>query len=224
MSEQGSFDWYKARWGMVTMSQRIGVVMRGSIVSKNNLLMRIQWEREQGDDVIREHYERENHGLIARNLRWGKEHEAAAVNYYAMTRNVSLERRGFMADADFPDLAGGSVDFIEKDDHGVPAFVGEVKCPASEAAKNHLRALHYGMPLEHTDQVQGNMAVTKLTAAKFISYDPRQHESMKLYVQTIPVDPIWQADYRAKLEEFGEYLKADKLFKKPSTETIPSLF
>ena len=52
------------------------------------------------------------------------------------------------------------------------------------------------MPVEHTAQVQGCMYVTGRQWWDFVSYDPRQPDGTRLYIQRIPRD----SDFMEELE------------------------
>lgn len=223
MTEQGTLGWYKERRGRITMSERVTTLMEGSVDARNSLLRAIAWEREQPDEVIAEFFEREQRaGENSEAMAWGRAHEDAAYRAFAMTRNTKVVRPGFIPHPAFPDLCGSSVDFIEYDDQG-PRFCGEVKCPFKQA--NHLAALHYGMKPGHYNQVQGHCAVTGLEGTKFISFDPRQHQSQQLYVQLVPASAEWQDRLLSALDEFAAHLSAGTFYEKPKlTGKIPKLF
>jgi hypothetical protein len=59
------------------------------------------------------------------------------------------------------------------------------------------------MPEEHIPQVQGNMLVTGREFWDFVSYDPRQKESLRLYVQRIQRDEAYISKLLAGLLQFN---------------------
>lgn len=230
MDRQGTYEWYRDRWGMITMSQQAKILIEGHVHLWNKLLKHIRWQREQGETVIRQQYESETSlGDNVEALAWGKRLEIESVEQYELTRNVSVIRPGFMRHHEFPTLVGSSIDFIETDDgtlDGEGQFACEIKCPL--LPENHLKAIRYGMAPEHVHQTQGHMEVTGLVEGKFVSYDPRHPvEEQRVYVQNLTRDPEWAKQFRTMIEEFDHHLKHGTQFEHKmgkATDGIPSMF
>ena len=98
-------------------------------------------------------------------------------------------------------------DFIGASPDGLVSAVGgiEIKSPHDEAV--HINTWLCGMPEEHMPQVQGNMMVTGRAWWDFISYDPRQCERLRLYVQRILRDDHFISEMLGALLQFEAELQ-----------------
>jgi len=132
-------------------------------------------------------------------LDWGNRYEPAALANY----ELHLLERGIDVDCYQPefivhpkyDFIGCSADLLI----GVDG-AGEAKCPFNPA--NHLTSLVSGMQHFHIPQVQGHMFVTGRAWCDFISYDPRQIESRRLYVQRIYRDDVYISMLESRIVSF----------------------
>ena len=231
MAEQRTYEWFADRWGKITMSKRIDIIMNNLVHDLNNLLKTLMWEQVQAvPDQIREAFEAETRiGDASPAMSWGKRLEEEAISHYELTRNVQVIRCGFKVHPLWPTLVGDSTDFIETDDgtlDGKLKFAGEVKCPYN--SENHKKTLRFGMAAWHHNQTQGHMEVHDLDEGKFVSYDPRhQIEEQQIYVQTIERDLAWQKLFREKMEVFDDHFRNGTFYEHvvaQATDGIPSMF
>lgn len=236
MIQQGTFEWYRDRFGMITMSDRVDIIISGNPHQLNNLVDTIRWERSIKEDTahVRREFEREmGMGDRVEQLRWGREHEAEALSQYELLYSIEVVRPGFKKHPIWPELVGDSTDFLEsypgRAYDGTMISIprpGEVKCYHNP--DNHLRALRYGMDPKHFNQLQGHMECWDLPSARFISYDPRQSIVEKqLYRQVIERDVRWQMTFRERMTRFAEHLMRGTRFDfemKSARDGIPSLF
>lgn len=227
--DQGSFDWYFQRFGLITMSDRINTIVNGHVLALNNLLRTMRWEQGIKNNIshVKAEYERENRlGENVEALAWGRKYEAEAVAHYELTRGVEVERPPFKNHPDWPALVGDSTDFIERDDEGNVLCVGEVKCYFNET--NHLKALRYGMDMQHFNQVQGHADHWKAPRVLFLSFDPRcKVADQRLYVQTIDPDLSWVTHMHRRMNEFAVHFKRGTQFEfqmQGARDGIPALF
>ncbi|MDQ2150089.1 YqaJ viral recombinase family protein [Alcaligenaceae bacterium C4P045] len=140
------------------------------------------------------------HEVGARSLSWGRDLEDASLEAYMVQTGNIVEASGFLVHPRHP-FIGGSPDGLIGTDGGL-----EAKCPMDEAV--HIQTWLEGMPKDHIPQVQGNMMVTGRAWWDFTSYDPRQSERFRLYVQRIPRDDAYCADLLTKLLQFEMELRA----------------
>jgi predicted phage-related endonuclease len=140
------------------------------------------------------------HEIGSKSLQWGTDVETFAREAYELeTGNIVVES-GFLLHPQF-DFIGCSPDGLVAADGGI-----EMKCPHDEQV--HIKTVLTGMPEEHMPQVQGNMMVTGRAWWDFISYDPRQKESLRLYVQRIPRDEAYISKLLTGLLQFNKEVDA----------------
>jgi hypothetical protein len=140
------------------------------------------------------------HEVGSKSLNWGTDVEAFAREAYELeTGNIVVES-GFVLHPKY-DFIGASPDGLI----GTPGGL-EMKCPHDEQV--HIKTILTGMPEEHTGQVQGNMLVTGREWWDFASYDPRQKESLRLYVQRIYRNETYIAKLLAGLLQFNAEVEA----------------
>jgi hypothetical protein len=234
--KQGTFEWYYERFGMITMSDRIDVIIAGNPHQLNNLMETIKWERSIKSDKahVRREFEREmGIGETVKTLKWGREHETEALAQYELLNSIDVVRPGFKVHPEWPDLVGDSTDFLEEfpgwADDGTRMKIarpGEVKCYHNP--ENHLKALRYGMDPKHYNQIQGHMECWNLPSARFISYDPRLPVVEKqLYTQIVQRDMKWHHIFHERMTKFVEHGERGTRFDfemKSARDGIPSLF
>lgn len=227
--EQGSFEWYYDRFGMITMSDRVDILINGNVHALNNLIDTIRWEQSIKADVdhVRREWERETRlGDVVEALQWGKENEARAIAHYEMTHNIDVIRPPFKRHPMFPRIIGASTDFLIVDQDGKVLYAGEVKCYRDQG--NHLKALRYGMDAKHYNQVQGNIECWNAERGKFLSFDPRiPIVDQQLYIQNVERDRDWHYRLVARANEFINHLDNGTRFDfqmSGARDGIPSLF
>lgn len=231
MSLQRTLEWFQSRWGKITMSKRIDILLSGHVHDLNNLLKTMKWEQFQATpDQVREAFEAETRiGDASPAMSHGKRMEEPGICHYELSRNVQVIRAEFKAHPMWPNLVGDSTDFIETDDgtlDGEPKFACEVKCPYN--SDNHKKTLRFGMAAWHHNQTQGHMEVHDLDEGKFVSYDPRHPiEEQQIYVQTIDRDLAWQKLFHEKMEAFDDHFRNGTFYEHvvaQATDGIPSMF
>lgn len=193
-AEQRTEQWQLDRAGRLTASTFVDIValtQAGKPTAARAKLMRQKaFERLAGIP---------RHEVGSKSLSWGQDLEQAALEAYEIETGAIVTSSGFLLHPKYAYI-GASPD-------GLVGSVGgiEMKCPHEESV--HVQTWLEGMPDEHIPQVQGNMLVTGRKWWDFISYDPRQGERFRLYIQRIPRDDAYCRDLLAKLVQFEIELK-----------------
>jgi len=130
----------------------------------------------------------------AKAMDWGKDIEQYAREAYETKTGEFATIAEFQTHKDMQ-FVGSSPDFLIGEDGGA-----EIKCPHDEG--KHVLTLLNGMPEEHMAQIQGNMFVTGRNWWDFVSYDPRQAEPYRIYIQRIERDDIFIEKLREELLKF----------------------
>lgn len=177
---QGTQSWRQARAKCITASRfadAIAVRKDGKpSADRTTYLHALVFERLSGQPV---------HEISGRALTWGTDIESyARATYEVETGNIVVHPE-FVTHPDYPFIGASSDGWV--DDDGVI----EIKVPFSESV--HTKTLLEGMPPEHIPQVQGNMLVTGRKFVDFCSYDPRQAQRYRLYVERIDRDDAYIA-------------------------------
>lgn len=175
MSDQRSDHWYEARAGKITAS-RFGDVIAVKRDGKPTA-ERMRYMREL---VFERLAMQPKHEVSSKSLNWGTEVEEFARRAYELRTGNIVTLSPFVLHPDH-DFIGASPDGLIDDDGGL-----EMKCPHSEDV--HVLTWLDGMPSDHMPQVQGNMMVTGRQWWDFVSYDPRQGDRFRLYVQRVQRD------------------------------------
>jgi predicted phage-related endonuclease len=123
------------------------------------------------------------HEISGHALRYGTEVEQFAREAYELRTGSIVSEAQFVCHTTYP-LIGASPDFLVDQDGG-----GEMKCPMDEGV--HIGTWLDGVPTDHLPQIQGGMLVTGRKWWDFVSYDPRQCEKLRLYVQRIKRDDVY---------------------------------
>lgn len=184
-AEQRTPEWYAARAGKLTAS-RFGDVI-GTKGARAKYIREIVFERAAG---------MAKHEVSSKSMAWGTDVEGFGLDAYTLSTGHIITPAPFLLHPAY-DFIGGSPDGLVGDDGLV-----ESKCPHDEAV--HVLTWLEGMPDEHRPQVQGNLAVTGRRWADFISYDPRQAEPLRLYVERIPRDEAYIAKLIGALRQFND--------------------
>jgi len=140
------------------------------------------------------------HEIGAKSLSWGKDIEPFSLEAYQVETGNIVTESGFLLHPQF-DFIGASPDGLIGVDGGL-----EMKSPHDEQV--HIKTILSGMPEEHRPQVQGNMLVTGRQWWDFVSYDPRQKESLRLYVQRIYRDEAYISKLLIGLLQFNAEVEA----------------
>lgn len=192
-AEQRSPEWVAARAGKLTASRFVDVL--GTKAARAKYMREVVFERAA---------KIAKHEINSRSLAWGSDVEGFGVQAYELRTGNIVERVGLIVHPAYPFIAG-SPDGLIGTDGGI-----EAKCPHDEAV--HIATWLDGMPDEHIAQVQGNMACTGRAWWDFISYDPRQAENLRLYVQRVTRDERYIACLIGELRQFNE--EADAMLRR----------
>lgn len=194
-AEQRTDGWRQDRAGNLTASTFIDIIALTRAgkptAARSKLMHQKAFERLAGIPI---------HEVNSKSLSWGIDLEDPADESYMVTTGGIVVPSPYIAHPEFP-FIGASPDGLVGTDGGV-----EKKCPHDEAV--HIETWLNGMPEDHMPQVQGNMLVTGRQWWDFISYDPRQGERFRLYVQRIPRDEAYCKDLLTKLLQFEAELRA----------------
>lgn len=199
--EQGSDQWRELRAGMITASRFADVIAvrrDGKPTAARDKYMRLlAFERLSGAPA---------HSISSRSMEWGSELETYAREAYELDVGAFVTQSGFVTHPNHS-FIGCSPDGLIGTDGGI-----EMKCPHDEAV--HINTWLDGMPADHVPQVQGCMFVTGRQWWDFVSYDPRQSETFRLYVQRIErnqayIDQLEIAllQFEAELQQMIQILK-----------------
>ncbi len=188
-AEQGSEAWRAERAGAITGSRFSEVL--GTKQARLRLARQLVFERLSTKPA---------HEVSSKSLTWGTEVESFARDAYELETGNIVTRCGFIRHARYP-FIGASPDGLVNHDGII-----EMKCPHDEAV--HIATWLEGMPDEHIPQVQGELFVTGRAWADFISYDPRQAEPYRLYVQRVPRDDKYIATLSGALLTFEQEVQA----------------
>ena len=186
--EQGSEQWLQARKGRFTSSQiyklmtepRTKAAKEAGELSEGakTYVMEKALELAYGCDFSFD-------GNDA--TQWGNDWEAEALATYEKQFFTTVERTGFIPDADF---GGGSPDGIENGD-----TIIEIKTPYNE--KNFFEVVYTGKyPKQYYWQVQDLMRITNCDSARLVYFNP--HEGRK-YLYCFDIDR--NADDIERIEE-----------------------
>ena len=133
------------------------------------------------------------------SLQWGRDVEPFAREAYEFQTGNLVNESGFVSHKDHG-FIGCSPDGL------VGSFGGvEIKCPKDPQI--HIKTMLEGMPADHTGQVQGCMFVTGRDWWDFVSYDPRQRDGYRLYVQRIYRDDEYIKNLERGLIDFWSYVQ-----------------
>lgn len=183
MIEQRSAEWYAARAGKLTASRFADVL--GTKAARAKYMREIVFERLAGHA---------KHEVSSKSLNWGTEVERFAREAYQIDVGLVVDETGFVTHSRY-DFIGCSPDGLVG-----PAGLMQMKCPHDESV--HIETWLSGMDPGHIPQVQGELFVTGRAWSDFVSYDPRQGERFRLYVQRIERDEAFIAKLAAALLQF----------------------
>lgn len=176
MIDQRSPEWFEQRMGRITASRFADAIAMNKKTGKPTAA-RETYARTLAAEILSG---RPKHSISSQSLAWGTEAEQFAREAYELETGLVVTDAGFSLHYEF-DFIGGSPDGFVGNDGLI-----EIKCPHDEQV--HIGTWLEGMPADHIPQVQGNLMVTGRAWLDFISYDPRQAEPYRLYVQRITRD------------------------------------
>lgn len=176
MIEQRSEGWFEQRMGKITASRFADAIATSKRDGKPTAA-RQTYMRTLVAEILSG---RPKHSVSSQAMTWGTEAEQFAREAYELETGLVVVEAGFTTHYAY-DFIGGSPDGLVGNDGLI-----EIKCPHDEQV--HIGTLLEGMPADHMPQVQGNLMVTGRSWLDFISFDPRQSEPYRLYVQRIERD------------------------------------
>lgn len=169
--QQGTPEWHQDRLGKATgssVSAVFATVKSGEAAGRASYRMQLVLER----------ITKAPQGSIYMNdaMRWGVEQEPNARIEYEKKTGELVEESGFIY---LPDImAGSSPDGLIS--AGGRTGIFEAKCPES---KNHWAYLQANeVPAAYIPQIEHNLWITGADFARFVSYDPRMPEGLRLMV------------------------------------------
>lgn len=189
MIEQRTEEWLQQRAGRITASRFIDVL--SVLKSGKPSEARQKYQRELVFEILSGVPKQ---STSASAMKWGSEIEQYAREAYEIETGNIVKPAEFTLHPILPHV-GSSPDGLVEPNGGI-----EIKCPYDEA--KHVQTLLDGMPAEHMPQVQGNMWVTGREWWDFISYDPRQSEPYRIYIQRIPRDENYISNLESELKKF----------------------
>lgn len=177
MIEQRSEGWREQRAGKITASGFADAIAMHKKQPDKSTEAREKYKRTIVAEILSGI---PKHEISSKSLSWGTEAEQFAREAYELETGLIVTQSGFVTHYQY-EFIGCSPDGLVGNDGGI-----EMKCPHDEQV--HINTWLEGMPEDHVAQVQGCMMVTGRHWWDFISYDPRQAEKFRLYVQRIPRD------------------------------------
>jgi hypothetical protein len=180
MIEQRTDAWHQQRAGKITASRFSDAIAMNKRQPDKPTEARNTYLRELLAEILSGEPKPE---VNSSSLQWGKDVEQYAREAYEFkTGNLVMESEFVLHS--IHEFIGCSPDGLIGPDGGM-----EMKCPKDPQV--HIKTLIDGMPEDHIEQVQGCMFVTGRQWWEFISYDPRQAEPYRLYVQRIERDEAY---------------------------------
>lgn len=198
MIEQRSEEWHRQRAGKVTASRFADAISMKEVGRAPNKTLaptdtRSAYMREIVAAILSGEPKAEINSF---SLQWGRDAEPYARQAYEIETGFAVIDSEFIAHP-VHDFVGCSPDGLVGADGGI-----EMKCPKDPGI--HIRTLAEGMPDEHIGQVQGCMFVTGRQWWDFVSYDPRQDEPYRLYIQRIERDELYIQRLESGLWKFWQ--------------------
>ena len=174
--KQGSIDWFLARLGFATGSHAADVMdflkKGGESAKRANYRAQVVAELLTGKPAF--------DGYLSPEMEWGNEQEAYARASYEIESACDVDIVGFVTHDTIPRM-GGSPDALVGD-----SGLLEIKCPKTST---HIEWILDGVvPAEHIPQMDFYMACTGRQWCDFVSYDPRIHESLRMFTKRLPRD------------------------------------
>lgn len=202
-------EWFQARRGRITASQRAAVIAKRNDKSWESLRQSILYDLSP----FWEHKDFTNSAMD-----WGREHEAEAIANASLDYGVEAIEPGLVIHPDHY-YAGATPDFFMG-----PNVSGQVKCPYNP--DNHKKVLYTKrIPDQYYHQVNFEAWVSGRSKILFMSYDPREREYTRCaYVEMEADMALWKA-FEKNLLDFRRLIEEDITIARPvATSDIPDLF
>jgi hypothetical protein len=211
--DQRSPEWYAARSGKFTGSRFKDMMKRTEDTEFENqsnkgyrdLIYQLVLERLTGGHT--------DSSMDSASLRWGRDHEPKAKEYYMLETDNDVEDVGFLLHPTMS-FVGVSPDGVIEPINGI-----EIKCPKSSFVQ--MQRFLTGIDGEYYPQVQGCIWVRDAEWWDFISYDPRMPPHMKMFRQRVYRDD----EYCNKLQQTALRAESDvrELIEKFSADSVKEM-
>jgi hypothetical protein len=185
--DQGTPEWFAARLGIPTASEFHTVMAIGPKGGKS--LTRVAYlNKLVGEVLTREPMQ----NFVSADMERGKIMEDEARDLYSFTRDIELDRVGFIRNGD----KGASPDSLIGDDGGL-----EIKSAAPHIQVARLLADQ--VPSEHVAQVQGNIWVAEREWWDFVSYCPK----LPIFIKRVYRDEDYIKSLALHVDNFNAELR-----------------
>ena len=195
---QGSDEWRRDRLGIPSASRFSDIITPKTL------------KRSSGKEYLYELVAELDSGMLTPqpdtwHMKWGKEHEARAVDMYAFMTGVDPEECGFCVHSS--GIAGATPDRLVGNEGAM-----EAKCPA--LPKNHIKTmLSQQIPSDYRLQVAGGLWVTEREWWDYVSFHPNHPDK-------IAIIRVTREDMAAELKAISEILP---VFHKELWSTLKAL-
>ena len=174
MIEQGTHEWFEARYGNATASRIVDIMAKtksGYSASRANYMAQLVCERMTGSS---------GNDFTSAAMQHGIDTEPLARSEYEAVTGVLVEQASYYPHPTI-DRSGASPDGLIGEDGLL-----EIKCPNSAT---HIKTL-LGSKLDRKYflQMQWQMACTERQWCDFVSYDPRMGEGLQYYCERVERD------------------------------------
>ena len=189
---QRSEEWFSARLGKVTASRIADVMAKtktGYSASRQNYMMELLTERLTGERT--ESYQ-------SADMLWGIEHEDESRELYESITGNTVMQVGFIIAPDNIN-AGASPDGLIGIDGGL-----EIKCPKTATHVNYI--LTENIDTKYIYQMQWGMYCTNRMWWDFVSYDPRMHKKLRIFIKRVDRDEDMINNIRNEVYKFLDEL------------------
>jgi putative phage-type endonuclease len=185
---QGTDEWFAARLGKVTASRIVDVMAKGRSgepsATRANYMAQLVCERLTGKPA-------ESYSNAA--MQHGTDTEPQARAMYELETGLTVEEVDFIPHPAIA-MSGASPDGL------VGSGLVEIKCPNTAT---HLKRL-MGEKIDrgHVLQMQWQMACTGRVWCDYVSFDPRLPGEMQMCIESVPADPVLQAEITEAVSQF----------------------
>ena len=186
--EQGTPEWFAARWGNVTASRVADVIAKtksGYSASRENYMAQLICERMT--NTVAESY-------TNAAMQWGTETEPLARAAYESLADVLVDEVGYIAHPTI-ERAGASPDGLI----GVFGLL-EIKCPNTATHIDTL--ITEQVPTKYITQMQWQMVCTGRAWCDFVSFDPRLPNGLQVFVKRVEFDTEYAATLEIEVVKF----------------------
>ena len=195
--EQGSEAWFQERCGRFTAS-KFSTLMSGlSTKGYKDLITDVAGEVITGE--VEETYTNDN-------MKRGTELESEARQVFMDETGLNVHEVGFVLNERFEDWVGVSPDGMIFTDESIL----EIKCPLRKTHLNYIRANK--LPSEYKWQIQGQLLITGVKKAYFMSYYPKMKPfiievlpDVEMHNQLLERFEVAINDVKEQIKNYNEY-------------------